>query len=550
MMPDEFSEYYNDFLDGTYDCVDRIVLNAYFYMAQSGGGFRTWWNRLMGDEKKLENTHLMRFAGRFARRLRAHCESREIPLIKCARGERKQEIAQRYLPTDPNFQGVFCILAGRAPAPVREVRICNNGQPHIINKIPYPYVNHYSFHIMDSEWGHLTVNLCPHPPFNATIMLNGHEYVAREAIRRNIPFTKEGNCFTNVSSAAGLARVAETMTAPGCVGRMVQVCERWIYSACLCFALDMAEQKRSGFHYGYSVYQAEYSRNLLFTRGRTMDQVFNGVIDRTRAPLNIRTLKTIFGYKKRPTHRDARGKRPRFELVIERPDYDLTVFKVHFGKLTVKIYSKGERVLRIEAVAHNTKDLRCGKVIDRFPAITQSLRGIVERFLAVLRRVNASFIDDERLSTWHLPSQVGKSRVGGLDINRARTRAVMEALISLSPAPTGFRLNDLARAVRGITGLSESQYTTRQASYDLKKFRGKELVEPIERSRCYRTTREGLRAMAAFLVLREKVLIPLLANAGNLKRRRRPANRCEIDIHYENIQTEMQKLFKTIGIAA
>ena len=72
MMPDEFSEYYNDFLDGTYDCVDRIVLNGYFYMAQSGGGFRTWWNRLMGDEKKLDNTHLMRFAGRFARRLRAH----------------------------------------------------------------------------------------------------------------------------------------------------------------------------------------------------------------------------------------------------------------------------------------------------------------------------------------------------------------------------------------------------------------------------------------------------------------------------------------------
>ena len=549
-MPDEFSEYYREFLDGAYDCVDRIVLNAYFYMAQSGGGFRAWWNRLMGDEKRLDNTHLMRFAGRFARRLRAHCESRGIPLVKCARGERKHEIAQRYLPADPDFQGVFCILAGRAPAPVREVRSCSNGQPHIAKKIPQPYVNLYSFHIMDREWGHLTIKLCPHPPFNATIMLNGHEYVAREAMRRNIPFTKEGNCFTDVSDAADLARVAETMTAPGCVGHMVRVCERWIYSACLCFALDMGEQERSGFHYGYSVYQAEYSRNLLFTRGRTMDQVFNGVIDRTRAPLQIRTLKTIFGYKKRPTRRDARGKRPRFELVIERPDYGLTIFKVHFGKLTVKIYSKGERVLRIEAVAHNTKDLRCGKVIDRFPMIMQTLREIVERFLAVLRRVDISFIDDGRLASWHLPSKVGATRIGGIDINRPRTRAVMEALIALSPTPRGFRLADLARKVRQIMDLNESQYTTRQASYDLRKFRGKGLVRPIPRTRSYQTTPDGLRHMTAVLVLREKVLIPLLANAGNLKRGRKPTSRCEIDIHYENIQTEMQKLFKTIGIAA
>jgi hypothetical protein len=35
------------------------------------------------------------------------------------------------------------------------------------------------------------------------------------------------------------------------------VWDRWIYTACLCFGLDLAEQQRSGFGYGYSVYQAE-----------------------------------------------------------------------------------------------------------------------------------------------------------------------------------------------------------------------------------------------------------------------------------------------------
>jgi len=32
-MADRFSELYQDLLSGSYDCVDRIVLNAYFAQA-------------------------------------------------------------------------------------------------------------------------------------------------------------------------------------------------------------------------------------------------------------------------------------------------------------------------------------------------------------------------------------------------------------------------------------------------------------------------------------------------------------------------------------
>ena len=40
-MPDQLSALYSEFLEGGYDCVDRIVLNAYFGMGVTGGGFRT-----------------------------------------------------------------------------------------------------------------------------------------------------------------------------------------------------------------------------------------------------------------------------------------------------------------------------------------------------------------------------------------------------------------------------------------------------------------------------------------------------------------------------
>src|SRR5213592_2749718 len=121
-MTDELSERYGQLLAGSYDCVDRIVLNAYNTLCHSPGGFRTWWRRLHGDsEEQLDNAHLMRMAGRFARRLRGFAKARGIPVVDCKRGERKHLIAEEYLATHSAGQGVFLILVGRAVAPVWEV---------------------------------------------------------------------------------------------------------------------------------------------------------------------------------------------------------------------------------------------------------------------------------------------------------------------------------------------------------------------------------------------------------------------------------------------
>ena len=86
-MADEFSASYGALLDGTYDCVDRIVLNAYDPLCYSAGGFRTWWRRLMGgSDADLDTAHLMRLAGRFSRRVRAFAKAKGIPVGLVASG--------------------------------------------------------------------------------------------------------------------------------------------------------------------------------------------------------------------------------------------------------------------------------------------------------------------------------------------------------------------------------------------------------------------------------------------------------------------------------
>ena len=222
--------------------------------------------------------------------------------------------------------------------------------------------------------------------------MNGHEYVASSAQASGLGYAKEGNCFTAVADPESLAEVADTLSLPETIGRLSGVCDRWIYTACLCFGLDTDEQRRSGFGYGYSVYQVEYSRNLLFASGAEMDRVFNTVVDRTRSRLDVPRLRTLFGMQHRPHRKAGADLSPRQAVVIETPRYDLTLFKVHFGLLTLKGYTKGEHVLRFEAVVHNTRALGVGRVLERFPEIVARLRAMVERFTTMLDCVDVGFV--------------------------------------------------------------------------------------------------------------------------------------------------------------
>jgi hypothetical protein len=158
----------------------------------------------------------------------------------------------------------------------------------------------------------------------------------------------------------------------------------------------------------------EYSRNLIFVVGGRMDQVFQALIDRSRAQLDLKTIKTILGDKGRPKYRPRNMRTAEWEVAVERPTYDLTVFKLHCGKLALKIYSKGERVLRIEAVAHNIREFHCGRLLDNFPEIVRRLKGMLERFMEALSCIDQCFIGDEMLERLPLPSRVGKSMVVGL----------------------------------------------------------------------------------------------------------------------------------------
>lgn len=532
---DDFTAYYASLLDGAYGCEDRIVVNAYYPLGQTPGGFRTWWRRFQRDEE-LTTKRLLRLAARFSRSARAWAREHGVPVIFCRKGEKKHKLADQHLPKDPHFRGVFLILVSREPGPVWEVGTFPSGAIDLRSRQPWPYVHYYYFHLIDPDWGHIAIGVCCHPPFRARILLNGHEWVARQAVHRGLAPRRLDNCSVEVSDPPALTALADSLS-----DRHIRaVCERWIYG--LCFGLAVAEQRLSNFRYAYSVAQLEYSYNLLFTVARTMADLYQRVIDQTRRTLTPRTIRTIFG-------KAYRCYRKRLEVQLDVLPDDVTVVKVRYGTMTLKMYNKAEGVLRIECVSANTSYLGVGRSMERFPRMVAALRAYTFAFLNQLQAASHAFLDYGTLDTLRQSATRGSRRIPGLDMDKPRCRALLQAVTTLAPAAEGFTNADFRRAVQSAFPVP-TPYSPRAASYDLAKLVAKEIIARIPRTRRYILTLTGMRTAVGLFTLRSRLLEPVLSGIRIRAKVGRPKKISRLDQKYLTLQQALEEVCTEIGIAA
>ena len=131
---DSLSEHYTPVLEGVYDCIDRIVLNAYCPMLITPGGVRNWYRIMENGDHDMSDANMMRYAGRFSRRVQSFCKKKNIPLVYFTTGERKHEEAEKIKPKDKSFIGIYAIFVSRAPSLLWEVKRFDNNSIDIRRK--------------------------------------------------------------------------------------------------------------------------------------------------------------------------------------------------------------------------------------------------------------------------------------------------------------------------------------------------------------------------------------------------------------------------------
>ena len=176
------------------------------------------------------------------------------------------------------------------------------------------------------------------------------------------------------------------------------------------------------------------------------------------------------------------------------------------------------------------------------------MREMLVRFLGTVQAAHVAFLDEGAFERWSKPTERGTRRLAGIDLNKARNRHVVDAVVALSTRPGGFTLAQAAEAVKQRAGPSAKAYTSRNAAYDLAKLKGKRLVQRVNGSRRYKTDPSGVRAMSAYLILRDKVIEPLLAGVVR-PFGRAPKVQAPVDQHYVRLREELNRTFETIGLA-
>src|SRR5262249_2595800 len=142
----------------------------------------------------------------------------------------------------------------------------------------------------------------------------------------------------------------------------------------------------------------------------------------------------------------------------------------------------------------------------------------------------------------------GKTRVGGIDLNKPRTRAVLTAILSLACSPDGFTAGHLADRVRPTLRSADANYNVRRAAYDIKKFRGKDLVTKLPNSRRYAVPQHAARPIAAAVFAPKKLPRPIPAAVHKPRNSYPPKNCTPIDQHYEKLRQDMFTLMQDLRI--
>ena len=241
----------------------------------------------------------------------------------------------------------------------------------------------------------------------------------------SLRFEKRSNCFVEGSDLRAIDAPLRGCSHQARCSGWPRCANAGFTPACLCFGLTREEQARSEFRYQFSVFQIEYSRNFIFKSGRELDTYYQSLIERIWPALDVPRLKTIFGRNKRPHLNAGRG----LEKRIEHAEHDLTVFKLKFSRLELKMYDKGARVLRIEMIARHVADLRCGRLLARISEMLGKMRDTLCNFLNVVQAVHGGHIEARQLDALPAPSACGAKRIAGVDLQKPRIQAVASAVM-------------------------------------------------------------------------------------------------------------------------
>ena len=148
--------------------------------------------------------------------IKAYAKENEIPLVRFAKGQRKDDVAAEYLARFDQEEGVLFI--GIAQEKVNVFRTEKRRNPETGQSYPWivrstAMVNQYYIYAVDRDFGPFFLKFCSYFPYNGRLCINGHEYAKRQLQQWGIDFEALDNGFLTCEDPEQLQAICDGLSA-------------------------------------------------------------------------------------------------------------------------------------------------------------------------------------------------------------------------------------------------------------------------------------------------------------------------------------------------
>jgi hypothetical protein len=482
-----------------YRSIDRIFLQAYVPKLQAVGqvcAFLRWQRKF----KIPSSAAFGQIGDAYVTAIHQFAAQHQIPVVEFKKGQKKEEVAQPYLDAAAREGKDRVVLIGIAQEKASRWRSWpRKGQekrphPHMDWGRQMAFVNHFYFYIWDSEWGGTFWKTNAYAPFPIWLWLNGHEWAKRQLEHAGVRYEALENGFRSCENPGALQQMCQRL-GPEAVKSFFW---RWVHRLPSPFT---AADFRAGYVYALAFRQFEVSETCVFDRPQAGRMWFEGVI---RDHLDIGRpdqIAVIFG---RAVSRRTPGV---FRTRVLTRGVD-PALHCYYKSSRLKQYFKEGLALRTELVISNTKDFGIGRRVcaHNWYALRAVGDGANWRLCEAEAADAQPAPDVATFDRVTRPSQTDDGLyAAALRFGDPRVMAVLSALVGFCHVPVGFTNGGL---VNLVSALLRQPYTSRQATYDLRRLVRKRLVVKIPHTRRYQLTIVGRRVAVLFTKTYGRVLAP------------------------------------------
>ena len=328
------------------------------------------------------------------------------------------------------------------------------------------------------------------------IWLNGHTWAQRQCARLGIGYTALDNGFRSCDDPQVLARICDRLGS-GAVKSFF-----WRWQQRLPCPLT-PEDLRAGYVYELAFRQFEVSDTRVFDRPAAGRSFFEQLI---RDHLDVgRPEKVALIFDRRINRRTPGTWRTK--VITTGVDPQISCY---YRSSRIKQYVKEHRALRTETVICNTRDFGIGRRVtaENWKAL-RAVGDAANQRLCDAQAADARPAPDVATFTEVTrPCIIDGQHAPALRFGEPRVMAVMAAIVGFTHLLAGF---DNPTLVRLVGTLLDQPYTSRQATYDLRRLKRKGLIVRLSGHHRYQLTPRGRRVAVLFTKTYGRVLAPGLA---------------------------------------